>query len=115
MNPMVTALIIAHGTAFDGFEHSSAMCMEASKPLYMKHEVERPVMKQTPSGHPVTLMNVPQTKPEEAFGVPRTSRVMNPVAKRHIVKATIDRLAHKRVRKGRCPTHIQYNESMMST
>lgn len=99
---MVTALIIAHGTASDGFEHSSAMCIEASKPMYMKHEVERPVIKQTPSGHPVTLMNVPQTKLEGALGVPRTNKVTSPAAKRLIVRATVDSLTNKRVRSDSC-------------
>jgi anaerobic ribonucleoside-triphosphate reductase len=61
----------------------------------MKHEVERPVMKQTPSGHPVTLMNVAQTNVEGALGVARINNVINPMVKRHKVRVTVELLTSK--------------------
>lgn len=49
--PIPMVAIMAFGTVRVGVLHSSARCKVASRPISINEGVDRPIKKQTPSGH----------------------------------------------------------------
>jgi hypothetical protein len=86
--PITTADTIARGTVRAAFVHSSAICIEASSPPYMKQADDMPVIKHIPLGHPVVLVNSVQTNELDARPGERTNVAMNQKRNRPIDKAT---------------------------
>lgn len=87
MKPIRIVAMRALGTVFSGSVHSSARCMEASRPAYMNAGVASPVRKVTPDGQPVLLSSVAQTYSELRFSE-RARQVMVMTTKAHRVSNT---------------------------